>query len=80
MDAKKPVPIDPETGQPVEDYEPPIPLKEHLNDMYTRVQDDEDHINEELMNYGSQRSAMEDFLMKLYNDQYIKIDAAGKTP
>lgn len=48
--------------------------------MYTRVQDEEDHINEELLNYGTQRSSMEDFLMKLHNDQYLKIDASGKTP
>jgi hypothetical protein len=41
----------------------------------------EDAIREELLYYNSiERPSMEDLLLNMYDNQYLKVDSAGLTP
>jgi len=52
-----------------------------LTTLVHRVEDTEDMVLREVKNYNQpERPALDDFLVRLYNHQYLKIDCAGLTP
>ena len=66
-----------------DDEEPPeLPPPLVEAELYSRVQDDDEHIVAELQHYKTKEIMMlqEEFLRTFANEQYLKLDAAGKTP
>jgi hypothetical protein len=62
-----------------EDENAPKPID--VSTLVTRVQDTDYYISEELTHYNAnERPALDDMLVRLYNHQYLKLDAAGLTP
>ena len=51
-----------------------------VDSLVQRVEDTEEYITRELQNYKLERHAMEDFIQKLHNHQFLKLDAAGLQP
>ena len=75
----KPLPADGEDA-PEEDEENAIKPLDELA-LIQRSCDTEERIKEELQYYNTvERPAMEELLINFYENQYIKIDAAGLTP
>lgn len=75
----KPPPADGEEA-PEEDEENAIKPLDELA-LIQRSCDTEERIKEELVYYNTvERPAMEELLINFYENQYIKIDAAGLTP
>lgn len=78
-----PVKLD-EDGNPIEEggeegEEKPPPLI--VSDMITRVEDTDSFLQIELENYAEEKSKqLDDFIVRLYNHQYLKLDAAGLLP
>ena len=55
------------------------PLDENI--LVRRINDTEDKIREELIYYNQmERPAMEEFMLNLYDNQYIRVESAGLTP
>lgn len=79
----KPVELDAD-GNPIEpevpeDGEGPKKLIEA--DLVQRVQDTDSFVTEELQHYAAaERPALDDMIVRLHNHQYLKLDAAGRTP
>jgi hypothetical protein len=48
--------------------------------LVTRVEDTPSFLKAELENYTGERNSMDDMLVRLYNHQYLKLDAAGLSP
>jgi hypothetical protein len=68
-----------EEEPPEEDENAPKPLDE--NTLIQRINDMEDSIREELLYYNSiERPSMEDLLLNMYDNQFLKVDSAGLTP
>jgi len=78
----KPVKLD-EDGNPIEEEEEdPENVPKKLDDllMVQRIQDTDAYLDEELQHYNlEERPAMDDFIIRLYNHQYLKLDSAGLT-
>jgi len=87
----KPVVLD-EDGNPVEDEEEPEENEEELiamglkgplveSEMTTRRCDDIKAFNKELENYNMrERNIFDEYIVKLYDSTYVKVDIAGMTP
>jgi hypothetical protein len=78
---KKPKPIPEGEDEVVDDDDENAikPLDETL--LIRRINDMDDRIREELNYYNTmERPAMEELLLSLFDNQYIKIDSAGLTP
>lgn len=78
---KKPKPKkEGEEEEPPADEENAVkPLVE--KDLVIRVNDTEERIRAELTHFSSvERPAMEELLINFYEDQFIRLDAAGLTP
>ena len=80
----KPVQLD-EDGNPIEeepgddDENKPKPLI--VSEMLKRVEDTESFLQIELDNYADEKKQqLDDFIVRLYNHQYLKIEAAGLLP
>lgn len=71
-----------ESGEDQEDEEEDptkLPLDEKT--LIKRICDTDENIREELTYYNSmERPAMEEFMLNLYDSQYIRVDSAGLTP
>ena len=68
-----------EDDAPVDEENIIKPLVE--KDLIQRVNDTEDRIRVELTHYSSvERPAMEELLINFYEDQFIRLEAAGLTP
>lgn len=68
--------------EPVTDPEDPAYVKRLVPaDMIQRIQDTETFLQEELLQWQEEKKAqIDDFIVKLHNHQYLKIDVAGLTP
>jgi len=76
---KKPKPVSEEEEEEIDEENEIKPLDEF--ELVQRVNDMEDGIAEELHNYNKvEKSTMDEILMGLFDNQYIKIDSAGLTP
>jgi hypothetical protein len=77
----KPVKLD-EDGNPIEEEEDEnAPKKLLVENMTRRVNDTDEFFLDELIHYNQvERPAIDDLLVKLFNNQYIKLDSAGLTP
>ena len=51
-----------------------------VDSLVQRVEDTEEYITRELQNYKLERHAMEDFIQKLHNHQFLKLEATGLQP
>ena len=76
---KKPLTDEEDEIMDEDDENAPKPLDETT--LTHRINDMDDRIEEELSYYNTvERSSMEELLMNLYDNQYIKLDSAGLTP
>lgn len=48
--------------------------------LVTRVEDTPSFLKSELENYTGERNSMDDMLVRLFNHQYLKLDACGLSP
>ena len=76
---KKPKPKKEGEDEPEDEENAIKPLDEFA--LVQRVNDTEDRVRAELAHYNSvERPAIEELLINFYEDQFIKLDAAGMTP
>ena len=77
---KKPKPKkEGEEDEPAEDEENAIKPLDELA-LVQRINDTEDRVRAELSHYIGERSAIESLLMTFFEDQFIRLEAAGMTP
>ena len=77
---KKPKPKkEGEEDEAAEDEENAIKPLDELA-LVQRINDTEDRVRAELTHYINERSAIESLLMTFFEDQFIRLEAAGMTP